>query len=160
MRRPLGVTIGVILLIVSGVFSILIGLEVTKVTNFGLATALALANVQGYGAIFSGILTLAISLGLWITLLSYLISIPLGIRKAVKDGSAFDVWTSGVVIIGYAVLVGSRSYWFHAIGAGSIALVVGLALVVLVDLIYPFSGDLSVGPDAFHTGVLAQFFPA
>jgi microcin C transport system permease protein len=45
----------------------------------------------------------SISLGLWITLLSYLISIPLGIRKAVKDGSSFDVWTSGVVIIGYAI---------------------------------------------------------
>src|SRR6185312_3430279 len=45
----------------------------------------------------------SVSLGLWITLISYLISIPLGIRKAVKDGSAFDVWTSGVVIIGYAI---------------------------------------------------------
>ena len=45
----------------------------------------------------------SISLGLWITLISYGISIPLGIRKAVKDGSSFDVWTSGVVIIGYAV---------------------------------------------------------
>jgi microcin C transport system permease protein len=45
----------------------------------------------------------SISLGLWITLLSYLISIPLGIRKAVNDGSTFDVWTSGVVIIGYAI---------------------------------------------------------
>jgi microcin C transport system permease protein len=45
----------------------------------------------------------SISLGLWITLISYAISIPLGIRKAVKDGSAFDVWTSGVVIVGYAI---------------------------------------------------------
>ena len=45
----------------------------------------------------------SISLGLWITLLSYLISIPLGIRKAVKDGSAFDVWTSGIIIVGYAI---------------------------------------------------------
>jgi microcin C transport system permease protein len=45
----------------------------------------------------------SISLGLWITLLSYAISIPLGIRKAVKDGSAFDVWTSAVVIVGYAI---------------------------------------------------------
>jgi microcin C transport system permease protein len=45
----------------------------------------------------------SISLGLWITLLSYLISIPLGIRKAVKDGSSFDTWTSAVVIIGYAI---------------------------------------------------------
>ena len=45
----------------------------------------------------------SVSLGLWITLISYLISIPLGIRKAVKDGSAFDIWTSGFVIVGYAI---------------------------------------------------------
>lgn len=45
----------------------------------------------------------SISIGLWTTLLIYLISIPLGIRKAVKDGSAFDVWTSGVIIVGYAI---------------------------------------------------------
>ena len=45
----------------------------------------------------------SISLGVWILLFSYTISIPLGIRKAVKDGSAFDVWTSGVIIVGYAV---------------------------------------------------------
>ncbi|MDG2269793.1 MAG: microcin C ABC transporter permease YejB [Alphaproteobacteria bacterium] len=45
----------------------------------------------------------SISLGLWTTLLTYLISIPLGIRKAVRDGSRFDVWTSGVIIFGNAV---------------------------------------------------------
>jgi microcin C transport system permease protein len=45
----------------------------------------------------------SITLGIWTTLLSYLISIPLGIRKAVKDGSRFDVWTSGAIIVGYAV---------------------------------------------------------
>jgi len=45
----------------------------------------------------------SISLGLWMTLLSYAISIPLGIRKAVKDGSRFDVWTSTVIVIGYAI---------------------------------------------------------
>jgi microcin C transport system permease protein len=45
----------------------------------------------------------SISLGLWMTLLSYAISIPLGIRKAVKDGSRFDVWTSGVIVVGYAI---------------------------------------------------------
>ncbi len=45
----------------------------------------------------------SISLGLWTTLLIYLISIPLGIRKAVRDGSAFDVWSSAIVIIGYAI---------------------------------------------------------
>ena len=48
-------------------------------------------------------LPVSVSLGLWLTLISYLISIPLGIRKAVKDGSSFDVWTSGVIIVGYAV---------------------------------------------------------
>ena len=45
----------------------------------------------------------SISIGLWITLISYLISIPLGIRKAVKDGSVFDIWTSAIVIVGYAI---------------------------------------------------------
>ena len=45
----------------------------------------------------------SISLGLWTTLLTYLISIPLGIRKAVRDGSKFDIWTSGVVIVGNAI---------------------------------------------------------
>ncbi|MBX9741691.1 MAG: microcin C ABC transporter permease YejB [Beijerinckiaceae bacterium] len=48
-------------------------------------------------------LPVSISLGLWMTLLSYMISIPLGIRKAVQDGSRFDTWTSAVVIVGYAI---------------------------------------------------------
>lgn len=45
----------------------------------------------------------SISLGVWTTLLVYLISIPLGIAKAVRDGSRFDVITSGIVIVGYAI---------------------------------------------------------
>lgn len=45
----------------------------------------------------------SISLGLWSTLIIYLVSIPLGIKKAVKDGEAFDIWTSGLIIVGYAV---------------------------------------------------------
>jgi len=45
----------------------------------------------------------SVSLGLWSTLLVYFISIPLGIAKAVRDGSRFDVATSGVVLVGYAV---------------------------------------------------------
>jgi microcin C transport system permease protein len=45
----------------------------------------------------------SISLGLWLTLITYLVSIPLGIKKAVKDGSAFDIWTSAVIIVGYAI---------------------------------------------------------
>jgi microcin C transport system permease protein len=48
-------------------------------------------------------LPVSISLGLWTTLLVYTISIPLGIRKAVMDGSRFDVWTSALIIVGYAI---------------------------------------------------------
>ncbi|MEX0430860.1 microcin C ABC transporter permease YejB [Spiribacter insolitus] len=48
-------------------------------------------------------LPVSISLGVWTLLFTYLISIPLGIRKAVRDGSAFDIWTSAVVIVGYAI---------------------------------------------------------
>ncbi|MBX9990074.1 microcin C ABC transporter permease YejB [Phreatobacter oligotrophus] len=48
-------------------------------------------------------LPVSISLGLWLTLLTYLVSIPLGIRKAMKDGSRFDVWTSAVIVVGYAI---------------------------------------------------------
>ncbi len=48
-------------------------------------------------------LPVSISLGLWTTLITYLISIPLGIAKAVRDGTRFDVWTSAVVIVGYAI---------------------------------------------------------
>lgn len=64
----------------------------------------------------------SISLGLWSTLIAYLVSIPLGIRKAVRDGTPFDTWTSGVIIVGYAipgflfailllVLFAGGSYW-------------------------------------------------
>jgi microcin C transport system permease protein len=48
-------------------------------------------------------LPVSITLGLWMTILSYGISIPLGIRKAVRDGTPFDTWTSAVVIVGYAI---------------------------------------------------------
>ena len=48
-------------------------------------------------------LPVSISIGLWTTLITYLVSIPLGIRKAVRDGSRFDVWTSAIIIVGYAV---------------------------------------------------------
>nr|WP_250891965.1 microcin C ABC transporter permease YejB [Dickeya dianthicola] len=45
----------------------------------------------------------SISLGLWSTLIIYLVSIPLGIKKAVRNGSAFDVWSSTLIIVGYAI---------------------------------------------------------
>jgi microcin C transport system permease protein len=64
----------------------------------------------------------SITLGLWSTLIAYLVSIPLGIRKAVRDGSAFDSWTSGIIIAAYSipsllvavlllVLFAGGSYW-------------------------------------------------
>lgn len=48
-------------------------------------------------------LPVSISLGLWSTLIIYALSIPLGIRKAIQDGSSFDIWTSAAIIIGYAI---------------------------------------------------------
>lgn len=48
-------------------------------------------------------LPVSISLGLWATLITYLVSIPLGIRKAVRDGTPFDIWSSSVIIVGYAI---------------------------------------------------------
>ena len=64
----------------------------------------------------------SISLGLWSTLIMYLVSLPLGIAKAVRHGSAFDIWTSSAIIVGYAipaflfailliVLFAGGSYW-------------------------------------------------
>ena len=48
----------------------------------------------------------SVSLGLWSTLIIYLIAIPLGIKKAVTDGSSFDIWTSFAVIVGSAIQIG------------------------------------------------------
>jgi microcin C transport system permease protein len=67
-------------------------------------------------------LPVSITLGLWSTILAYIISIPLGITKAVRDGSRFDNWTSAVIIVAYAipgflfailllVLFAGGSYW-------------------------------------------------
>ncbi|CAA9417683.1 MAG: Prephenate dehydratase-associated ABC transporter, permease protein 1 [uncultured Rubellimicrobium sp.] len=64
----------------------------------------------------------SITLGLWSTLIAYLVSIPLGIKKAVRDGTSFDTWTSGAIIVAYAipgflfalmliVLFAGGSYW-------------------------------------------------
>lgn len=48
-------------------------------------------------------LPVSISLGLWTTLITYLVCIPLGVAKAVRDGSRFDIWSSAVIIVGYAI---------------------------------------------------------
>ena len=77
-------------------------------------------------------LPVSISLGLWLTLLTYIVAIPLGIRKAVRDGERFDTWTSSVLVIGHAVpaflvavlllvLFAGASFvqWFPSRGLGS-----------------------------------------
>ncbi len=64
----------------------------------------------------------SITLGLWSTVIAYIVSIPLGIKKAVRDGTPFDTWTSGAIIVAYAipgflfailllVLFAGGSYW-------------------------------------------------
>jgi hypothetical protein len=65
---------------------------------------------------------------------------------------------SSFVIVGYAVLIGSTNFWFHVLGPAAIGVVIAFSLVVLLDLSYPFSGDFTIGPEPFDTGVLAQFF--
>ena len=73
------------------------------------------------------------------------------------DIAALILFTS-FVVVAYAVLVGSPSYWFHLLGPAAIAAVVAVALVVLVDMSYPFSGDFAILPDDFQTGALEPFF--
>lgn len=65
---------------------------------------------------------------------------------------------SSIVIVAYAVFVGSPNFWFHVLGPAAIAMVVAVSLVVLVDLAYPFSGVLSITPAQFKAGVLASSF--
>ncbi|MGK0673644.1 MAG: microcin C ABC transporter permease YejB [Halothiobacillaceae bacterium] len=73
-------------------------------------------------ALMASKLPVSISLGMWTFLLTYLISVPLGIRKAVRDGTPFDVWTTTLLLVGYAipgfvlgllllVLFGGGSFW-------------------------------------------------
>jgi len=80
----------------------------------------------------------SISLGLWTTLLIYLISIPLGVAKAVRDGQAFDVWTSAVVVVGYAV----PGFLF------AVLLIVLFSGGTFLDL-FPLRGIVSEGWDEF-----------
>ena len=72
---------------------------------------------------------------------------------------ALLVLFSTLVTVGYAVFVGSPHFGFHALGPAAVAAVVAVSLVVLLDLSYPFSGDVAIAPDDFKTGALGQFFP-
>ncbi len=90
----------------------------------------------------------SISLGLWTTLIAYLVSIPLGIRKAVHDGSKFDVWTSTAIIVGNAI----PSFLF------AILLIVLFSGGRYFD-IFPLRGLFSPGWDDLSTmGKIADYF--
>ena len=84
-------------------------------------------------------------------------------RLGASDGNdlpgliAALVLVGSLVILGYVTLVGSKSAAFHAIGAGSIAVIVGFSLVVLLTLQFPFSGGLAVDSRPFEEGALAQY---
>lgn len=90
----------------------------------------------------------SISLGLWSTLIIYLISIPLGIKKAVKDGAPFDIWSSAVVFIGYAI----PNFMF------AILLIILFAGGRYFDL-FPLRGILSDGWEDMSTlQLIADYF--
>jgi hypothetical protein len=82
--------------------------------------------------------------------------------QAARGGLPFEmvalILFSSFVIVGYAVLVGSPDLWFHVLGPAAIAIVVAFSLLVLLDLSYPLSGDVTIDPEPFQSGVLAQFF--
>jgi hypothetical protein len=82
--------------------------------------------------------------------------------EASRGGLPFELAAliifSSIVIVGYAVLVGSPNFWFHVLGPAAIAVVVVFSLLVLADLSYPFSGDVAIDPEPFDTGALARFF--
>ena len=65
---------------------------------------------------------------------------------------------SSFVIVAYTIFVGSPNFWFHVLGPATIAMVVAVSLVMLLDLAYPFSRVLSVSPHRFMTRDLGQFF--
>lgn len=89
-------------------------------------------------------LPVSISLGLWTTLLVYLISIPLGIRKAVRDGSRFDIWTSWLIIIGYAI----PSFLFALF---LIVFFAGGSVKPFYFRLFPIGGLVSEGWESFST---------
>lgn len=66
MNRPIGITIAAVILMVTGVFQVLVGLEANGITNLGLAQAADAARVSGGASLVSGILTLVIAAGLFL----------------------------------------------------------------------------------------------
>ncbi len=119
-------------------------------------------------------LPVSMSLGFWMLLISYGISIPLGIRKAVHDGSKFDVWTSGAIVVGYAIpgfliavlfiiLFAGGNYWniFPRKGLGSDnweeLSMIGKVLDYLWHLVLPITA-MSLGAFATTTFLTKNSF--
>jgi microcin C transport system permease protein len=103
---------------------------------------------QSVLSLIAGRLPVSVSLGLWSTLIIYLVSIPLGVRKAVRNGSRFDTWTSAVVVIGNAI----PAYLF------AVLLVVLFSGGSLLK-IFPLRGLFSVRAADFSlAGKIADYF--
>ena len=81
-----------------------------------------------------------------------------GLRLLRSVGVAL-VLVGSLVILGYVVLVGSRSTAFHMIGASAIAVVLGFTLMVLLAYNYPYSGSVAIDSEPFREGILGEFFP-
>ena len=73
----------------------------------------------------------SITLGLWSTLIAYLVSIPLGIRKAVRDGTPFDTWTSGAIIIGTLLDELERSG--KSVGLATLCIASGMGAATIIE---------------------------
>ena len=82
--------------------------------------------------------------------------------EAARGGLPFEMAAliifSSIVIVGYAVLVGSPNFWFHVLGPAAIASSSCSRCWCSLDLSYPFSGDVTIDPEPFHSGALARFF--
>jgi hypothetical protein len=122
--RPLGVTIIAIVLAFSGVLQILVGLEARGITNFGLAAATDAANISGWTAIISGVLTILVSIGMftlagWAWLLT---TVVMGLRIL---GDLLTIVTLGLgstagsAAIGQLVLSGIVLWYFMRPGVKS-----------------------------------------
>jgi hypothetical protein len=116
-RRPLGITIIAIILAVGGVFSILVGLEAQKITNFGLAQVADAGNVSGWASIISGVLTLIAAGGLftlagWAWILAVIVlvlRILADLWAAIAVGATSSV---GIGLLGAAVISAIILWYF------------------------------------------------
>jgi hypothetical protein len=101
--RPLGITVIAVILAIGGVFSVLVGLEALKITNFGLAAVAESGNVNGWASVISGVLSLIAAGGLF-TLAgwAWMLAVIVLVIRVVAD-----VWAAVVFGIGSSLGISS-----------------------------------------------------